>query len=49
MYKLRICISWMDKNVILLPTPMYVDAFIIGEREKLSRVEKACVIIRTFM
>ena len=49
MYKLRICISWMSKNVILLPTYIYVDTFIIGECKKLCRLEKACVIKCAFV
>ena len=35
MYQLRIYISWMSENVILLPTYIYVDAFIIGECKNL--------------
>ena len=49
MYKLRIYISWMSKNVILLPTYIYVDTSIIGESKRPCRLEKVCVIKRSFI
>ena len=49
MYKLRIYISWMSKNVILLPTYIYVDTSIIGECKRPCRLKKFCVIKRSFI
>ena len=49
MYKLCIYISWMSKNLILLPTYIYVDTSIIGECKRPCRLEKVCVIIRSFI
>ena len=46
MYKLHICISWMSEYVILLPTYIYVNMFIIGECEKPCRLEKARIMER---
>ena len=48
MYKLRIYVSWMSESVILLPTYIYVDTYILGECKRPCRPEKACVIKRTF-
>ena len=48
-YKLRIYISWMSENVILLLTYIYVETFIIGECKKPCELEKACVMKGTFM
>ena len=42
------CVSWMSKHVLLLPTYTYVNMFIIGECEKSCRLEKARVIKRFF-
>ena len=41
MYKLRIYISWMSKNVILLSTYIYVDTSIIGECKRPFRLKKS--------
>ena len=49
MYKLRIYISWMSENAILLPAYIYVDTCIIGECRKPCRLERACVIKCTFI
>ena len=35
MYKLRIYISWMNKNMILLPTFMYVDELLSASAQNL--------------
>ena len=48
-YKLRIYISWMSRYVILLPTYIYVDRSIIGECERPGRLDKNCVIKRSFL
>ena len=46
MYKLRIYISWMSENLILLLTYIYVDTYISGECKKPCRLEEACAIKR---
>ena len=49
MHKLRIYISWMSKNVILLPTYIYVHTSIIGESKTPCRLENVYVIKRSFI
>ena len=46
MYKVRICISWMTEDVILLATYICVDTFISGVCKKPCTPKEACVVKR---